>query len=284
MSTLSCESYSLHKIYEDKNFPFSAVKYSRFKFGDKNIAREFGFALANGFIKEYLSISPVLGMSPPSQLVVVSSPYNFIPTATFAMKDYFIQKLNEYLVTNSHPVIQETKIHRVVTYKEDYGNLSAEERLQLIGNDSFHIDKEFIRGKVVLYLDDVKVTGGHEKVVKRMIREYGLANRSIFLYFAELINQSIPANIENVLNYYYVKDLLSINKIIRDSEFLPNTRVIKYILNSPIEECSSFLNYQPLKLLSTIYHLAIGNSYHLIEEYSSNLLSIKKLLLQNKLL
>ena len=87
------ETYSLHKIYSDKEFPFNPADYSKFKYGDKNVSRKFGFALATGFIKEYLSVYPI-----NNQIVVVSSPYDFIPTATFAMKNYFVQRLNEYLM------------------------------------------------------------------------------------------------------------------------------------------------------------------------------------------
>ena len=198
------EHYSLHKIYDDKEFPFSAIDYSKFKFGDKNISRKFGFALATGFIKEYLSVHPI-----KNQIVVASSPYDFIPTATFAMKNYFVQKLNEYLVEKGLPVVQETKIHRTVTYKEDYGALSAEERMKLISNDEFHMDFEFVKNKSVIYMDDIKITGSHEKVIRRMLGK-NIAfedERRVFIYFAELVNQNVDPKVENILNYYFVKDL-----------------------------------------------------------------------------
>lgn len=267
------ETYSLHKIKEEKKFSFSPTEYSKFKFGDKDTARKFGYALASGFIKDYLWTDTI-----KEQIVVISSPYCFIPTATFAMKDYFIQRLNEFLVTEKLPVVEETKIHRTITYKEDYGNLSAEERHTLIHNDGFHIDKEFIKGKTLLFLDDIKITGSHEKVIRRMIEEYDLDNRCIFLYFAELENKEIHPRIENYLNYYFVKTLLDLDKVIKNGNFLLNTRVIKYILNSDHSEFRTFIQYQPIKLVHNIYHLAIGNSYHLIDEYQTNLKYIKKLI------
>lgn len=273
MIEVDTENYSLHKVTSESNFSFSPNEYSKFKFGDKTIARKFGYGLALGFINEYLSHNPIT-----DQIVVLSSPYCFIPTATFAMKDYFIQKLNLYLINADLPVVEETKIHRTITYKEDYGSLSAEERLSLIQNDGFHIDSEFIKGKTLIFLDDIKITGSHEKVIKRMIDRYSLENRCLFLYFAELTNKKIHPNIENFLNYHFVKKLLDLDKIIKNENFLLNTRVVKYILNAPFEEFTSFIQYQPVKLVQTIYHLAIGNSYHKIKEYERNLKFIKKII------
>lgn len=275
--------YSLHKIYSDKEFPFSPIDYSKFKFGDKNVSRKFGFALAIGFIKEYLSVHPI-----DNQILVVSSPYDFIPTATFAMKNYFVQKLNDYLVDTGRNVVQEAKIHRTVTYKEDYGALSAEERIRLISNDKFHADYKFMEDKTVLFLDDVKITGSHETLVRQEILSRIKATDSditkcIFLYFAELANPNVHPNVENTLNYYFVKDLYSLDKVLKNEDWIPNTRVVKYILKES-DQFDVFIQFQPLKILQTVYHLAIGNSYHLMDEYKDNLSKVRKLLLQNKLL
>jgi hypothetical protein len=272
MTKIDFSTYSLHQITKEDNFTFSPTEYSKFKFGDKSIARKFGYALATGFINEYLKSTPIV-----NQIVVISSPYCFIPTATFAMKDYFIQKLNEYLVKSYLPVVEETKIHRTVTYKEDYGSLSAAERLTLISGDGFHIDEKFIKGKTLLFLDDVKITGSHERVIHRMIEQYQLTNECVFLYFAELENKNIHPKIENHLNFFYVKSLLDLDKVIKNENFLPNTRVVKYILNSPFDEFEIFINYQSQRFVQTIYHLAIGNSYHNIPEYKKNLNYLKQL-------
>lgn len=273
-------SFSAHKITNKYNLGFSPEEYSKFKFGDKTIAKKFGYELADKFIYKVFEKDFIHQMfSIP--LVVASSPYCFIPTATFAMKDYFIQRLNSYLIENGLDVVQETKIHRTITYKEDYGGLSAEQRLSLIKNDEFHIDKEFVEGKTILFLDDIKITGSHELVVKRMIENYNLSANHMFLYFAELSNAEINPNIENYLNYYFVKSLLHLDKIIKNENFMLNTRVVKYILCADFQEFKNFIQYQSNRMVNTIYHLAIGNSYHKIEEYKANLNYIKELVNNN---
>lgn len=268
--------YSLHKIADPTNLPFKAEDYSKFKFGDKVISRKFGMSLAKGFIEHYLSKNTI-----DEQIVVCSSPYCFIPTATFAMKDYFVQTLNSHLVKCGLRVVEETKIHRTITYKEDYGGLSAEERMKLIGKDGFHMDKEFVKGKTILFLDDVFITGSHENMICSMIERLKLKNDCVFIYFGQLVDKDIHPRIENDLNYAFVKSLLDLDKIIKNENFLLNTRVVKYILNSPEIEFQTFIQYQKQLFVQTLYHQAIGNSYHLIEEYRPNLTYIQKLLKNN---
>ncbi len=279
--------YALHEItssertsndFEKIPLTFDPATYSKFKFGDKDAAREFGYKLANGFMK---SSAFGAALTSKKQLVVISSPYCFIPTATFAMKNYFVQYINQKLAERGFPVVQETRIYRTTTYKEDYGELSAKERMKLISNDSFEIDLGFIQDKFLILLDDIKITGSHERVVEKMMQQYDISNDHAFVYFAELMDSTIDPKIENYLNYYYVKNLLDLDKIIKNKNFLFNTRVVKYILNYKDKvEFDNFINYQAKRTLASLYHLALGNSYHTIPDYQKNLKAIERLLIQ----
>jgi len=270
-------NYSLHKIKDNRNFGFLADDYSRFKFGDQLVAKVFGEDLADGFINHFLKDNLISG-----QMVVISSPYLFIPTATFAMKNYFVYRLNRWLVENGGLVVQEAKVHRTITYKEDYGELSAEERLNLIGNDSFHIDKAYLAGKTLLFLDDIKITGSHERMILKMAKEYELKNEIHMLYFAELVNSDIHPNIENFLNYHKVKSIFDIDEIIKGGNFFINTRIVKYILNCDLSSFSLFLERQSSDFIHHLYDLSLGNNYHLIEAYAENLNHLKNNLFNNK--
>lgn len=258
-------TYSLHKIDNGLNFGFNPDDYSRFKFGDNQVAKAFGKSLADGFIKDFLEDSAI-----SDQIVVISSPYCFIPTATFAMKNYFVYQLNHWLAEHNKLVVQEAKIHRTITYKEDYGALSAEERLKLIGNDSFHVDKDFLKDKVLFFLDDIKITGSHEKMILKMVKEYGLTNNIFMLYFAELVNDEIHPNIENYLNYHQIKSVLDLDAVVKGGNFCFNTRIVKYILNCDFNSFQSFLEQQNDEFINSLYNLSLGNSYHTIESYAEN--------------
>ncbi|MDP4149562.1 MAG: phosphoribosyltransferase family protein [Bacteroidota bacterium] len=270
-------TYSLHKITHPDRFGFSPDEYSRFKFGDGTAAAAFGSSLAEGFIRRHMALAPI-----DEQIVVIPSPYSYIPTATFAMKNHFVYRLNRWLAAGGFPVVQETKVHRTITYKEDYGELSAEERMRLIGNDSFHIDAGFLQGKTLLFLDDIKITGSHERMILKMVGEHRLTNQLFMLYFAELADERIHPNIENRLNYHFVKSIFDLEMIIRSETFLINTRIVKYILNYDFDAYCLFLQNQSDDFVNLLYNMALGNNYHLIEAYSRNLDFLRNYLFNKK--
>lgn len=280
-------TFALNKIVKKTNsaefhqlkYGFLPVEYSKFKFGDKDIARKYGYELARKFINSKVFLN-ILQQN-HRDFVVMSSPYCFIPTATWSLSNYFVQFLNQHLVDIGYPVVELSKIHRTNTYKEDYGELSAEERLALISKDGFQIDKAFLEGKFLIMMDDIKITGSHERIIERTFKENNITNDHVFLYFAELADPTIDPKVENYLNYAFVKNLLFLDKIIKNENFLPNTRVVKYILNHKDELAfTMFVMYQSKKVLANLYHLSIGNGYHLIPDYQTNLQIIKDLLIQ----
>lgn len=269
-------TYSLHQVHLENNFSFDPAEYSRFKFGDERVAKTFGINLANGFIEKELI--PNYANRP---IVVISSPYSFIPTATFAMKNYFVFRINQWLAENYFPVVEEAKVHRTITYKEDYGELSAEDRMKLIGNDRFYIDKNFLSDKTLLFLDDIRITGSHERMILKMIDEYKLENDIHMLYFAELTNKMIHPSIENYLNYYQVKSIFDLEEIISSGNFNINTRTVKYLLISKPSDFQAFILNQSHNFVYNFYNMAIGNSYHNIEAYRKNLNDLKEYLFNN---
>jgi hypothetical protein len=258
--------YSLHKIESDIELSFSPEAYSKFKFGDDTIAESFGRSLAEGFIQYNKSM--LLENNP---ILVVSSPYSFIPTATFAMKNHFMNELNSWLYKNNLSVSKEVKVSRTITYKEDYGTLDAEERLRLIGKDQFYIDKNYVKGHTLLFLDDIRITGSHEKMILKMADEFSLDNKIHLLYFAELSNENIHPNFENYLNYYFVKSLNDLHSIINVDRFLINTRIVKFILNNSKSDFVNFIELTSLEFKKQLYFMSIGNSYHEIDVYKSNI-------------
>ncbi len=259
--------YSLHKICNSNNISFSAIEYSKFKFGDGNIAKRYGEDLASNFINDKL-----LNSYNGEQIVVVSSPYSFIPTATYYLKIYFVYELNKWLAQNYHAVTEETKLYRSTSYSEDYGLLDAQDRLNLISKDIFYIDKYFIKVKIVIILDDIKITGSHEKMIIQTISSLNINSQYYLLYFAELVNKFIHPSFENELNHAFVNSLSNLSEIISGPNFSINTRIVKFILKSNHEDFKKLMNSKGDDFNKLIFNMAIGNSYHKIEEYRYNYL------------
>ena len=267
------EKFSAFKVSDPKNFDFPAEKYSKFKFGSTNIAREFGYTLADRFINQLFKFSYT-----GTPIVVLPSAYSHIPTASYFMTIHFIDKLNQFLFDNGFSPVETGKIHRSVTYREDYGDMTAGERYNLIKGDKFHIDEALLKNKILIFLDDIKITGTHERIIIKMLDDFNIQNHCYMLYFAELTDPGICPKTENYLNHFFVKEISDLNSIISQDDFEFNTRIVKYILNSKHETCRRFLQSQSQSFINELYFNALGNEYYKFPEYLANLLEIKALL------
>lgn len=263
--------YSLHKITEKENCPFSETEYSKFKFGDNSIAKKFAKALFDGFIEKHSDL-----ILQHNEIVILPSPYLSIPTASNCLSFHFKTFLNNFLFENNKKALKESKIYRNQTYVTDYGNLDYNERVKLISNDTYYIDKNIVDGKLCLFIDDIKITGSHEFIVKKILKEYNVDGHFVFLYFAELLNKDIHPNIENYYNYFYVKGVNQIIYLINQDSFEYNTRIVKYILRLDVNELILLLQSIPQHRIDTLFDLAVSNNYHTIEEYKENLKSVNK--------
>jgi hypothetical protein len=265
------ESFSAFQINNSDDFSFSADEYSRFKYGSRNIARKFGHILADKFISQYINNIR------ERQLVVIPSAYSHIRTASGLMESFFVDRLNYSLFKLGEPPVEQAKIYRTVTYREDYGEMTAEQRFNLIKGDKFHIDKTFLQNRTLIFIDDIKITGTHERIIVKMLDDFDIQNSCYMLYFAELQNPDINPNIENYLNQFSVKSLYDLDLIIKSEPFVFNTRVVKFILNSEHIECISFLHKQSAEFLKELFYLAIGNFYVQFKDYRQNLAYIQKM-------
>ena len=263
-------SYSLHKIIDECQYPFDANEYSWFKFGDKQYAEKFAEELFNGFIEKYSEL-----LLSKNEIVILPSPYLSIPTASNFLCFYFKKCLNSFLFKNNRKASIESKIYRNQTYVTDYGNLSFDERVKLIANDTYYIDRNFINDKLCIFVDDIKITGSHEHTVNKILNQYNVKDDFVFVYFAELVNKDIHPKIENHYNYFAVKNVTDIVNIVNRTNFQFNTRIIKYILNLDEEQFTFLIKNISIEKRNELFHLAISNNYHQITEYQNNIETIK---------
>ncbi|HXD92909.1 MAG TPA: phosphoribosyltransferase family protein [Bacteroidia bacterium] len=262
--------FSLHKISNTSQIGFDAADYSKFKFGDPNVTSNFGADLAKSFLNSYKDL-----LLSHSDVVFLPSPFNYIPTASYFLSQKFKKTVNSFLFHQHRRALLESKIHRYKTYSEDYGSLSFEERIKLISSDTYHIDTKFLTNRLCIFLDDIKITGSHELIIRNILKQNNVEGEFIFVYFAELTNPEITPVFENYLNYYHVKSNKEVSALLNLPDIQLNTRTIKFILNenNPI---NSFILELPNHTIERIINYAIGNNYHLMNEYKLNLEKIIK--------
>jgi hypothetical protein len=263
-------SYSLHKIIDKNQCPFDANEYSWFKFGDKQYAEKFAVELFESFIEKYSDL-----LLSRTEIVILPSPYLSIPTASNFLCYYFKKCLNSFLFKNNKKASVESKIYRNQTYVTDYGNLSFDERVKLIANDTYYIDRNFINDKLCIFVDDIKITGSHEHTINKILDQYNVNGDFVFVYFAELMNKDIHPKIENYYNYFAVQRVNDVVEIVNRTKFQYNTRIIKFILNFDEEQFSFLINNISIEKRNELFHLAISNNYHQIIEYQNNIETIK---------
>ncbi|MDH6252561.1 hypothetical protein M2347_002288 [Chryseobacterium sp. H1D6B] len=258
--------YSLHKIHAADEFSFSPAEYSYFKYGDKSYAEKFAQELFDGFIEENEAF-----LATDKEIVILPSPYMAIPTASNFLCFYFKKKLDFYLFQKGKKSSIISKINRNHTYITDYGNLNFEDRKNLIANDTYYIDKDFLKGKLCIFIDDIKITGSHEYTVNKILDQYDVNADFVFLYYAELMNFDIDPTIENYFNYYAVKNVEHVVEVMVKPSFEFNTRIVKYILGLDSEKFEYLTSKVGKEHMDNLLELSISNNYHLIKEYENNI-------------
>lgn len=268
--------YAVHCINHESNIPFDANDYSKFKFGDNLIAKKFANELFDYFIKSNLFSK----LSDFKKILIYSSPFDTIPTSSYYLTHYFITSFKEYLIKESisDMEIKFSKIKRCQTYTEDYGALNAEERYNLIKNDTYKFIDLPSNNDFCIFIDDISITGTHQKIVEKTMIDDRICVPCMFLYYAKLDNSKIQPSIENKLNYSFVNGINRFTEILLTLDFKLTTRAIKYILSLERNEFDYLMNhiikYGKFEILSKIIELSYANKYNNIQSYESNLNAI----------
>jgi|TARA_B110000240_G_scaffold193611_1_gene239717 hypothetical protein len=262
--------YAPHEINNADKITFDVSDYSKFKYGDYEISKRYGTELFDYFYNN------ILGNIKTKRIIVYSSPYAFIPTASYHMTDSFYSLLQENIgKLNRVKEIEFGKINRMQTYIADYGSMNAKERYDLIKNDTYELLKLPNENATLLFLDDISITGTHQIVIEGILKELGIMNDSIFLYYAKLNDQNIPATIENILNYSFVKSYKELLKVVLAPQFRNTTRTTKFLLGLPVVEFEAFIRHlnfkNKMEILLDFYNGAIKNGYDSIPEFKCNL-------------
>lgn len=257
---------------EDK---FPSLDYSRFKYGCGIVAKQFGSELAQNFIAsnffDYFS-------GDGNDIVITASPYKYVAPAASAIMQHFTNYLNIHLASLAMCSANMIKISRSTLFEGDYGKLDQDSRSALLKRDKISIDRDFVQGKTILVIDDIKITGTHEEKIVQLFTEQNIeAKRVIFLYYAEMNNaDKVGADYENYLNHFFVKSIDNLASIIADPNFILNARVCKYLLSYPniIELQKFLLNVSP-KFIYDLVAAIIGDGYQRMPSYTENFRLIK---------
>jgi hypothetical protein len=210
--------------------PFSPACYSRYKYGSVTAAEGFARALESAFCERH----PELALAP--RLLVTSSPYSHVPAAATTLARRLQPVLNATRTRHGLPPAPLLRVDRISTSAGDYGTLSAQARDLHMANNALSFRRfrsEQVRDAHLVVVDDVRVTGAHQRCLMRASDDLPLAART-FLYIASfpgpLTGCFDPAQ-EDALNHAAVKTLDDLAGIVEARDFAWNVRVCKFALN-----------------------------------------------------
>jgi hypothetical protein len=263
MKELNHTSYYLHKFSSWDDISFRPQEYALLKFGDDQIAKKFGTELAMGFFKAHSE--KLLS----DKFVVIPSPYNHIKNAATLITEHFINALNLLLVNANGEHVDSSIIHRKVSYTNDYGFLDKDTRQKLLSNDKFYMNKKFLKGKSLIFIDDVCITGTHEDKLLEILAENRMYNDTFFVYFAKYFGTK--ADIESKLNFAGINTVSDVVDIINSPNHHMIIRPIKYLLSLNSHEFNNIIvTLLKQDKLEALYYASLAEGYYKIPKYQSN--------------
>lgn len=271
--------YSLHKFDNRENINFSVSDYSMLKYGSGSVAKKFGEELAIGFFEKYSHIIV------SKQVVVMESAYASIKNAASLITDAFTDKLNQLIVEFNGFHVERTKINRLVPYITDYGKLPLKKRQQLLKKDTFTLDVDFVKNKFLIFIDDIFITGTHQRKIEEMLEKYNLNHDdALGVYYAELSNTIEDPAIESYLNEFKIKSIKDLKELINtDTDYKIIVRTVKMVLQSEnsndVEDLLKNINNS---LIKKIYNLCLSEGYYKNPAFSTNFAILRSFFLAIK--
>lgn len=270
---------AMHSIRDVEMIPFSREDYSKFKFGSYTLAKKFGLDLFEYFKTNHFD---KLVVSNFKKIIVYSSPYMQIPTSSYYLTDTFYNAFRNYLASKRIETVKLEfgKIERCQTYTEDYGALTAEERYNLIKNDTYKLITAPSKDDLCIFIDDISITGTHQRVVEHLIDSIGIETNSFFLYFAKLSDSTACPSFENYLNYSLIDEFDKLIDLIISDDYRITTRTTKYILSQKKEDLhkliNAFINEEKFEVWNKLVDMSYENGYNKIQLYQQTLYVLEK--------
>lgn len=259
-----------------KDAPFDPKVYSRLKFGSNQAAKKMGRMLAESFFEVHRK------RVTKEHFVVIPSPYNYVKNAATVLSEHFVDHLNYLISKEGGYSVEWDIVHRKVSYINDYGFLSKEDRKALIDGDTFSVNKEFWANKNLIFIDDVNITGTHEDKLIEILDEAEIKNDTFFLYFAKY--NGTEANTEAALNFSDINSVPAFVQMIKDEvDAKCLVRPIKYLMGQSEVTFKVALSQLPLSYVERLFFGCLAEGYDKIKKYEDNFKFLRRFFESNVL-
>lgn len=259
--------FAVHNFEHLHSASLNIRNYSALKFGSDRVARLFGYEMANKFYEEYYDILV------NSRCVIIPSAFNVVEIASTILAHHFMNRLNDLLTRNEHNIVEWSTMHRSMSYVSDYCTMTKNTRKQMLKGDTLYINKDFIKDKTLLFVDDATISGAHEEKMEDFLRESGITNPHIFCYYVRYTGKN--AEIESQLNRSGIRTFNDYINLINEPNHHLVVRAIRFLLDLPPENLRLALQRLDNKFIDKLYMACLAKEYHKTGDYKDNFELVK---------
>lgn len=249
------------------NLGFDAVKvdeYSQFKYGNGTIAQRYGRLMGRQVIQNFPTLLD------EEAVHITSSAFKVAPPASSALLNPFMESINDYAKEEgSDTLFLPLRIHRANLTNGDYATMTIEEREAIVAQNGLSLEEGAdIKQKTVIALDDIYVTGSHERSIEHVLEKNNVGD-TIYSYILEAKGGKSQPKIEATINGNAVKNVEDIITLAQNKDFTPNARLCKYILSQSIADIERFTTEVPTHVRDLVVRYAVGDELHQMSSYST---------------
>jgi hypothetical protein len=242
--------------------PFPGALYSQYKYGCGMAARALAAQLFHSVrsrFAEWLQEGPVY---------VTASAYKAVPTAAQQICDEFVRLLDAYLLWQNGRHALPFRIERRTVFEGDYGKLEQTEREALMQQNLLCCNTD-LQGCRVVVIDDVRITGSHERRVQQLMLAAGV-DELLSLFIGKNLQPDTNGAVEHVLNHQWLHSLRQLRELMQRPHWQVNARVCKYLLSHPdIDQLLNFWLTVPPQQQQSILHAMDADGYSSMPAYAA---------------
>lgn len=254
------------EVVTTDGLPFDATSYSYFKYGSGEVADYYAHQLSTMLLKEHLT--EALANNEP--VILCGSAYKRVPTAAYHVAASVAAGLRFAGINTFHGHIARGKLA-----EGDYSAMSLSERELKMSDNQLSLDVKLFQGKHVIMIDDICISGAHERSVVSLMRTVPIRSLTM-AYVVEMdraVAQADPA-IESRINHAAIKSVRDLLAHIRTCEsFSVTARIVKFILEADTSEAEWFIDriaQDKPQVIRTLFVGSVDDGYDQMPRYRAN--------------
>lgn len=230
----------------------SAPDYSRLKHGDLPVIRRFGHRLAAALLRDH----PVLAETAAEIALPVA--YVTVPPACFFLARTVAEDLSAVRTDRGLPPARVVHLRKDAVTAADYAASPAASRGAELAAIGFELS-EPVEGRVVVLVDDLRVTGTTEAAMLAALR--GAAPAAVILGCVAVVEGDLRAEpqVESMLNTAQVRGILDMAECLERGDLMLTIRFLKECLKAPETALAQLLERCPDDLVQQMLDGALGS-------------------------